>query len=186
MLRMERMIRLLPRSAIIQMIRILLDSVTCFMFTYPPTVRRRAALVIVAIGAAVLVGGCTYSGAPAPATQPPSRERAGRICTAELRPGIVVDIQDSVTGAPRAFDALVIAAHDGQVDSVQHSHAPGDVADSADERRLRVWLAWEKPGTYDVAVHVAGYAVWSRKGIEVLAGTCHVVPVHLLARLARA
>ena len=152
----------------------------------PPTPRRSAAPVIVAYGAVVLMGGCARSGASAPATSPPSREGAERICTADLRPGIVVDIRDSITAAPLAFDALVIAAHDGQVDSVRHSHTPGDVAEAADERRLRVWLAWEKPGTYDLAVHVTGYAVWSRKGIVVLAGSCHVVPVHLLARLVRA
>lgn len=150
----------------------------------PPTPRRWA--VLVAYGVAVLMAGCARSGSPTPAIPPPSREGAGKICTADLRPGIVVDIQDSITGAPLAFDALVVAVHDGQADSVRHSHAPGDVAEAADERRLRIWLAWEQPGSYELAVHVTGYDAWSRKGVDVRAGPCHVVPVHLLARLVRA
>jgi hypothetical protein len=47
-------------------------------------------------------------------------------------------------------------------------------------------LAWEQPGTYDLAIQVNGYAVWRRTGIVVQAGPCHVMPTRLMARLVPA
>lgn len=123
---------------------------------------------------------------PAQVDTMPGARRPGRICTAERRAGIILDIQDSVTGAPLALRALVVAMHGTQVDSVRHLRAPTDVNEDADERRLRIWLAWEQAGMFDIAVHVHGYAIWRRTNVLVQAGPCHVMPTHLVARLVRA
>ena len=78
---------------------------------------------------------------------------------------------------------MAIVTRDGQVDSVRHLRAPDDMNEAADERRLVLWLAWEQPGRYDLAIHVNGYAVWRRTGVVVQAGPCHVMPTRLVARL---
>ena len=83
---------------------------------------------------------------PAQVDTVPGARRPGGICTAERRAGIILDIQDSVTGAPLALRALVVAMHGTQVDSVRHLRAPTDLNEDADERRLRIWLAWEQAG----------------------------------------
>src|SRR5919112_1173333 len=73
----------------------------------------------------------------------------------------------AVTSTPLALRALAIVTRDGQVDSVRHLRAPDDMNEAADERRLVLWLAWEQPGRYDLAIHVNGYAVWRRTGVVV-------------------
>jgi len=42
------------------------------------------------------------------------------------------------------------------------------------------------PGTYSVFVHKAGYADWTRNGVVIKAGECHVTsPAQLTAALQR-
>jgi hypothetical protein len=44
-------------------------------------------------------------------------------------------------------------------------------------------LAHEREGSYTVTVDAVGYSPWSRSGIPVIDGGCHVRTVRLTARL---
>lgn len=95
------------------------------------------------------------------------------ICTAELRPGIMVDVQDSVTSAPLGAGARVIAI-DG---------AYADTATFPWDGIRRYGVAAERAGIYTVTVEYEGYRLWSRSGVRVRKGECHVRTVDLVARL---
>jgi len=92
------------------------------------------------------------------------------VCTLEARPGIVVEVRDSLTGAPAASGALAIARD-------------GLFADTLRGLDLRVAGAHERPGTYGVSVTKSGYRDWSGAGVRVTSGECHVHTVTLEARL---
>lgn len=49
--------------------------------------------------------------------------------------------------------------------------------------RGNVNLAFERPGTYEVAAEKEGFFRWIRSGVEVDEGPCHVETVGLTARL---
>lgn len=92
------------------------------------------------------------------------------VCTGEARPGLVVSVEHAGTGEPVA-GALVVASD-------------GAFADSARTREGRgVILALERPGTYEVTAEKEGFFRWTRSGVEVDEGPCHVETVALTARL---
>ena len=95
-------------------------------------------------------------------------------CTADARPGIVIEVSDSVTGAPITRGYTVIVAEGAYRDSVSFPlEGPLPYPVFAVERR----------GTYTVTVRADGYADWIRTGVRVTADECHVRTVALAARL---
>jgi hypothetical protein len=95
-------------------------------------------------------------------------------CTDEARPGITVDIRDSVSGSFVGSGARAIAAEGSYADT---AFAPASA--------FPHHLVFERPGTYTVTVEQAGYQLWTRNGISVTAGDCHVRTVAVVARLQR-
>jgi len=93
------------------------------------------------------------------------------ICTAQFVPGIVVEVQDSVSGASRVQGAQG-AVHDGPFLDSLRPHSPTSLQ-----------AAGERPGTYNVTLSHAGYADWVRTGVQVERGVCHVQTVTLQALL---
>ena len=99
-----------------------------------------------------------------------------RVCTASVEPGIVVTIVDSVSGAPRAADAMAEARAPSFADTLGPAVFHGNVMIS---RRG----AHERPGIYEVIVQAPGYDEWRKSGVLVRSGECHVQTVALEARL---
>jgi D-serine deaminase-like pyridoxal phosphate-dependent protein len=89
-------------------------------------------------------------------------------CDLRAYPAIMVAIRDSLTDVPVTEGVRVIARD-------------GTYADTADFRVFG--LAHERPGTYTVTVEKDGYQTWSRTGVRVRDGECHVQTVELTARL---
>ena len=106
----------------------------------------------------------------------------GVVCTDNIVWGLNVTVQDSVTGAPAASGARLIVRDGTHADTA--SQPVGHV--NPDSGTLRA--AEERPGVYGVTVEKEGFLTWQRTGIVVTMDDydCHVVPVHLVARLRRA
>ena len=118
-------------------------------------------------GAAILCllsAGCAVSGSPV-------------VCTGQFVYGLGVQVQDSVTGAWIASGATLTARDGAFVDSAS-ARGSGPEWDAQP-----LAAAGERPGTYDVTVRREGYRLWTRSGVQVEGGTCHVRPVQLVARL---
>lgn len=97
------------------------------------------------------------------------------ICTTEARPGLMVDVVDSITGAPAGSGAMIIATSGSYADTARYTEAyPSPYP-----------LAHEAAGTFVVTVKQEGYRPWSRSGIRVDKGDCHVRTVAVTARLQR-
>lgn len=94
------------------------------------------------------------------------------VCTDEARPAIAVEVRDSVSNALVGEGARVIAADGSFADT---AFAISDVP--------VVGLAHERSGNYVVTVRQAGYLDWSRTGIRVTEGPCHVHTVTVVALL---
>jgi hypothetical protein len=104
----------------------------------------------------------------------------GVICTQEERPGIVVAISDSVSGVPLADSAF------GMVVDGTYSDSLRPLFFTSDNQMTARSAASERPGRYQVALGRPGYRAWSRAGVVVVRGVCHVVTVELRANLVRA
>jgi hypothetical protein len=102
------------------------------------------------------------------------------ICTGVFLHGLEVTVQDSMTGAPSASGAQLIARDGAYADTMGFPPNRPDL----DAQLLRG--AGERPGTYTATVRKAGFVDWVRSGIVVTADDCHVRPVALTARLQRA
>jgi hypothetical protein len=101
------------------------------------------------------------------------------ICTDSFLSGLEVTVEDSLTGAPSASGAQLIAQDGAYADTVSYAPNRPDL----DAQPLR--SAGERPGTYTVSVRKPGFFEWVRSGIVVTADECHVRPVALTARLQR-
>jgi hypothetical protein len=97
-------------------------------------------------------------------------------CTEEVRPGIRVEVRDSVTGEPAAAGARLIARDGAYADTSDQLPAP-----YTDPLSLRA--ADERAGWYDVSVEKTGYRDWRRRPIRVTKDRCHVRTVQLRVRL---
>jgi hypothetical protein len=99
-----------------------------------------------------------------------------RVCTAHIAPGISVTITDSVSGEPRAAEAVALAREGAFVDTLGPAGFQGNVMISRQG-------AHERPGFYEVVVRAPGYGDWVQTGVIVRPGDCHVNGVQLAARL---
>jgi hypothetical protein len=100
-------------------------------------------------------------------------------CTNNFVWGLQVEVQDSVTSAPAASGAQVIARDGAYADTA--SYPPN----RPDLDNLPLVAAGERAGTYTVTVRKAGFIDWERSNVVVTADECHVHPVALTARLRR-
>lgn len=96
-----------------------------------------------------------------------------RPCSTEVRPGILVGINDN-EGNAAAIGASVIAREGAYVDSVRVAGTNNAVL---------VGLANERPGTYTVTVRKPGYQVVTNEGVVVTQDRCHVRTVTLVVTL---
>ena len=94
-------------------------------------------------------------------------------CTAVLVYGLTVAVTDSITGAPSAADASAVA-RSGSYEEVL-TPIPGN--------NLHLVGAAERAGVYEVTITKSGYQTWTRAGISVVAGVCHVTPAVFEAKL---
>lgn len=101
----------------------------------------------------------------------------GPDCTAAIMNGLLVRVRDSVTNIPAGSGATVTAEDGSYFETLLYlgSHTPLD--------SLTFQGATERPGTYTVRVSKGGYQPWTRTGINVPAGECHVTSVEVAARL---
>ena len=95
-------------------------------------------------------------------------------CTDEARPGIAVDLRDAGSNEPITVAARVIARDGAYAETVE-----------IETNGSWIPLAHEREGSYTVTVDAVGYRLWSRSGIPVIDGGCHVRTVKLTARLER-
>lgn len=99
------------------------------------------------------------------------------ICTAILVYGIRVTVQDSVSGAPVASGAQLIARDGAYADTASFP------ANQPNFDGLPLQAAPERPGTYIVTVRKTGFGDWVRNVTVVREDECHVRSVELTARL---
>jgi uncharacterized membrane protein len=106
------------------------------------------------------------------------------ICTDHFEYGLSVAVQDSLTGAPAASGARLIARDGAYADTAT---VPAGAPDSDPDSGV-LQAAGERPGTYAVTVEKSGFLTWQRNNVIVAMDDygCHVVPVQLTARLQRA
>jgi hypothetical protein len=123
---------------------------------------RFESLVVVAVALGVATG-CT------------SPMNDGVVCTAQLAPGILVHVVDSVSGALTASGGMAIAVEGAFRDSVSFS--------ANASTSLSLPLAYERQGTYAVTVRTPVYATWLKTGVQVTKDVCHVNTVSLTAKL---
>ena len=94
------------------------------------------------------------------------------ICTLSFDYGIVVRVEDSVSGAPAASGARLVLRD-------------GAYLESTEENLAGLYLngAGERAGDYTVTVQKPTYHDWVRTNVRVTADACHVHSVSLTARL---
>ena len=103
----------------------------------------------------------------------------GRMCTDEARAAVNLRIQDSASGAGIAAGATIVLRDGAFVDSLAISVDRTDLNDWP----LSTMNTYERVGRYDITVRRNGYATWTRTGVVVTAGECHVNAVTVVARL---
>jgi hypothetical protein len=81
-----------------------------------------------------------------------------------------------VTSAPVAFGAIAVARAAAFEDTLRIPGTPQDTS-------AYVEGAYEHPGLYSLEIEQAGYQTWTRHGVRVTAGVCHVNTVRVTARL---
>ena len=101
----------------------------------------------------------------------------GTVCTADFRFGINVTVVDSVTNTAPA-SATLIARSGAYVDSVGPVQAQPSFG-------IVLPTAGERAGTYDLTVRSTGYRDWTKTGVTVTKGVCHVDQQAFTARLQR-
>ena len=96
-----------------------------------------------------------------------------RVCTTEYRFGITLSVRDSITRAPAGRGSLITLQSGAAVDTVKETSTfDGPYG-----------LAGERAGVFAITIDKAGYRRWSRTGVQVTAGECHVNGVAVEALL---
>lgn len=103
-------------------------------------------------------------------------------CTASIEHALEVRVEDALTGAPIAEDAIALAREGAFSEQLRvvgwMPSGPGRVATT-------LGGADERPGTYEVEIQRSGYARWDTTAIRVRKGPCHVETARMVARLQR-
>ena len=93
------------------------------------------------------------------------------MCSDVAVPAVVVEPQDSLTGASLAQGARGAVQDGSFLDSLRTRNPTS------------LQAAFERPGTYTVTIVQPGYADWMRSDVQVQRGVCHVETVTIQARL---
>ena len=102
----------------------------------------------------------------------------GPVCTTEVVSGLDVRVVDTNSRESIAhMPGMVIATGGEFADTVMLPDSYGGYASPLAQ------LAWERSGTYTVEVFMSGYAPWTREGIRVEGGECHVRKVSITAEV---
>lgn len=112
-------------------------------------------------------------------SEPLNPDPDGVVCTLEARSAVTVRIEDSASGAGIAAGATLVLRDGAFVDSLA---VPANRTDLNDFP-LSTMNTYERAGQYDITVRRNGYATWTRTGVAVTAGVCHVNGVTVTARL---
>ena len=103
-------------------------------------------------------------------------------CTGSIEHALEIRVEDALTGAPIAEDAIAVAregAFSEQLRVVRWMPSgPGRVATT-------LGGVDERPGTYGVEIQLSGYARWDTTAVRVRKGPCHVETARMVARLQR-
>ena len=101
------------------------------------------------------------------------------VCTAEVVPGLYIDITDAATGRPAACGASVVISDGAYVETAT------DFCDQAFGPLPPSWMlgAFERPGEYTIVIKAPGYDDWRQEGVVVTADECHVQQVRIDAEL---
>src|SRR5260221_403066 len=97
----------------------------------------------------------------------------GRVCTTEARAGITVDVRDSASNVSAGRGSVIIVREGAFADTSRDT----GVFDGP------YGLVYERAGTYDLTVLQKGFALWSRSGVAVTNGECHVNGIAVTLRL---
>lgn len=104
---------------------------------------------------------------------------AGDICLTLPDPVIQVDVRDSITSAPAAYQASLIITGGGVYDSTY----VGPRADSLSVTSIRSAPA-RRTAAYTVRVRRDGYQLWQRTGVQIAGNGCEgALSVTLSVRL---
>jgi len=101
------------------------------------------------------------------------------ICTLEARPGVAIDIRDSISQRPLRNATLRILSNGRVVESARTVAQPYQPPDG----RTILAGVYEKPGVYDAMVSSPGYATWRRDDVHVVRGPCHVESQRMVANM---
>ena len=104
------------------------------------------------------------------------------ICTTDVVPGISIKVVDAESNLPAACGTTAWILSDSYSEELT-----GGISCDLPDSLQYAWIhgAHERSGTYSVLLLKEGYAPWSRIGIVVRGGACHVEEVKLEARLIR-
>jgi hypothetical protein len=106
-------------------------------------------------------------------------DSGGYLCTADLRPAVIVEIRDAATNAPLALEASGVVREAAYTDSLRP--AEGLTADPSTLYSRAA--AHERPGVYSVEVKRPGYATFGVNDVRVDRDVCHVRTVRVQAAL---
>lgn len=132
-----------------------------------PSARPLASVFALGVGIAAGMTACSFS--------------TDRVCTLEARSSLSVNVVDAQSGARLDSGSTVVVTGSGVHDSITVS-APRPAS-----LPTALWLESEVPaGTYTVSVHRAAYLDWTRSGVVIKAGECHIAAAaNLTAALQR-
>src|SRR5262245_47159283 len=91
-------------------------------------------------------------------------------CTLEMRPNLVLEVRDAITGAPAARGAIGSANH-------ANSGITTELYGFADSLQLQGQWAREQAGTYTVSVQKPGFQI-AQQVVTVTEDECHVQTEH--------
>lgn len=123
-----------------------------------------------ALSAPLLLAACQSAVAPG----------EGILCTGHMAPAVEVVVVDARSGAYVARGARGTVRDGSFSDTLSRARSLGA---PPEDTLVSLQGAYERPGTYTVAVERAGYRPWQQGGVTVTRDACHVNTVLLTARL---
>jgi hypothetical protein len=128
-----------------------------------------------------IVAACSLGVASACHKSPTAVQVPIVVCPAIGIAGLIVHVHDGQTGLYAASGSTVVARSGTYADSLRVATTASD-SDG-------VWLAANRPGTYDVIVRKTGYLDWTQTGVVVVPGAApcpqNVTTTNVDARLQR-
>jgi len=109
----------------------------------------------------------------------PTAPSDGRVCTAQVVPGIVVEIRAKASAQPLAYWAQGVVREGAYSDSLE----PYGFLNLDPQSMVSRQAAYERAGIYSVEVTASGFQTVKFEGVTVLSGPCHVQTANLTALL---